>query len=117
MRSKWILPTLVILTAALVTAPASAQTIAYINALQFDLQSFRNQATAGVFVDDIDKAAWAARLLEIDGYRVYTNLSNLQDPALMGNRLITYGLTQTANPTTTPSNREDIRARLMGRTR
>lgn len=100
MRSKWILPTLVILTAALVTAPASAQTIAYINALQFDLQSFRNQATAGVFVDDIDKAAWAARLLEIDGYRVYTNLSNLQDPALMGNRLITYGLTQTANPTT-----------------
>ncbi len=100
MRSKWILPTLAILMAALVTTPASAQTIAYINALQFDLQSFRNQATAGVFVDDIDKAAWAARLLEIDGYRVYTNLSNLNDPALMGDRLITYGLTQTANPTT-----------------
>jgi hypothetical protein len=114
MRSKWILPTLVILTAALVTAPASAQTIAYINALQFDLQSFRNQATAGVFVDDIDKAAWAARLLEIDGYRVYTNLSNLNDPALMGDRLITYGLTQTANPTT--SDNFDCGSFLFGTT-
>ena len=39
MRSKWILPTLAILTAVLVTAPASAQTIAYTEAGSADFVS------------------------------------------------------------------------------
>lgn len=83
------------LVAAFAAQPASAQSIAYINALQFDLQSFRNQATAGVFMDDIDKAGDATRLLEIEGNRIFSNLSNVSEPALSGDRLLTYGLTQT----------------------
>lgn len=93
MRSKWTLSALA-LASAFASTSASAQTIAYINALQFDLQSFRNQATAGVFMDDVDKAGDATRLLEIEGNRIFTNLSNVSQPALQGDRLITYSLTQ-----------------------
>ncbi len=93
MRSKWTLSALAVV-AALVGSSASAQTIAYINALQFDLQSFRNQATGGVFLDDVDKAGDATRLLEVEGNRVFTNLSNISEPALQGDRLLTYSLTQ-----------------------
>ncbi len=99
MRSKWILPALAI-AAAFTSAPASAQTIAYINALQFDLLSFRTQATSGIFWDDIEYVPDAARLLEVEGNRIFTNLSNLSDPALQGDRLLTYSLDQLGNPTT-----------------
>jgi hypothetical protein len=90
MRSKWFLPSAVAVAIALLAVPASAQTISYINLLQFDLVSYRSQATAGMFDDDIENVANAARLLEIDGNRLYTNFSNLHDPATMGDDLISY---------------------------
>jgi hypothetical protein len=80
--------------AALATGMAAgetqAQTIAYRNLLQFDLQSFRSQATAGIFHDDVDLIGDATRLLEVDGTRVFTNFSNLSDPATIGDNLISY---------------------------
>jgi hypothetical protein len=91
----------VLAAAALVTATwaadARAQAIAYRNLLQFDLQSYRSQATGGVFSDDVDLIADAARLLEIDGTRIYTNFSNLSDPATLGDNLITYSITSTSD--------------------
>lgn len=91
----------VLAAAALATATwaadASAQAIAYRNLLQFDLQSYRSQATGGVFSDDVDLIADAARLLEIDGTRIYTNFSNLSDPATLGDNLITYSMTRTSD--------------------
>jgi hypothetical protein len=97
MRSKWYLPATslaVLLTAA--TAPA--QTIAYINLLQFDLQSFRSQATAGIFQDDVDMVADAANLTEIEGNRLFTNFANLNEPALLGDNIITYSADHNASP-------------------
>jgi hypothetical protein len=91
----------VLAAAALATATwvadAGAQAIAYRNLLQFDLQSYRSQATGGVFTDDVDLLSDAARLLEIDGTRIYTNFSNLSDPAALGDNLITYSLTRTSD--------------------
>jgi len=97
MRSKrFVLAAAALLTATW-AADARAQAIAYRNLLQFDLQSYRSQATGGVFSDDVDLIADAARLLEIDGTRIYTNFSNLSDPATLGDNLITYSITSTSD--------------------
>ena len=58
---------------ALATAPAAAQTVSYINLLQFDLVSYRSQATSGMLDDDIEKVSSAARLLEIGHDKVNVN--------------------------------------------
>lgn len=97
MRLKYGLPA--ILAVLLTAASAPAQTISYINFLQFDLQSFRSQATGGIFQDDVDMVADAANLTSIEGNRLFTNFSNLSDPALMGDNILTYSLDQTGNPT------------------
>ncbi|MBM3314819.1 hypothetical protein FJY71_03120, partial [candidate division WOR-3 bacterium] len=39
-------------------------------------QSFRLQSTAGVWYDDYDLMFDPALLLDVDGHRIYTNLSN-----------------------------------------
>lgn len=97
MRLKVGLP---VTLAALLTAAASpAQTISYINFLQFDLQSFRSQATAGIFQDDVDMVSDAANLTGIEGNRLFTNFSNLSQPALLGDNILTYSLDQSGNPT------------------
>jgi hypothetical protein len=90
MRSKRFLLAAAVLATALFAAETQAQTIAYRNLLQFDLQSFRSQATGGIFHDDVDQIADATRLLEVDGTRIFTNFSNLSDPATLGDNLITY---------------------------
>jgi hypothetical protein len=85
------------LATVLLALPASAQTIAYINLLQFDLHSFRSQATGGIFQDDVDNVGNAARLLQVEGDRLYTNFSNLNDDATLGDALITYDATVPGN--------------------
>ena len=97
MRLKSNLP--VILAALLTAATSPAQTISYINFLQFDLQSFRSQATGGIFQDDVDMVSDAANLTGIEGNRLFTNFSNLSDPALLGDNILTYSLDQSGNPT------------------
>ncbi|NNE42741.1 MAG: hypothetical protein HKN12_00905, partial [Gemmatimonadetes bacterium] len=97
MRSKRFWLAAFPLATALVAVDASAQTIAYRNLLQFDLQSFRSQATGGIFHDDVDQIADATRLLEVDGTRIFTNFSNLSDPATIGDNLITYSLDRVSN--------------------
>lgn len=94
MRSKRFLLAVAALAAASWATDARAQAIAYRNLLQFDLQSFRSQATGGVFSDDVDLISDAARLLDVDGTRIYTNFSNLSDPATLGDNLITYSLSR-----------------------
>ena len=91
MRSKWLWPAAALAT-AMVAAPAAAQSIAYINFLQFGLQSYRSQATGGIFVDDIDNFGNPTRLLDIEGSRLFTNFSNLADPATLGDNVLTYSL-------------------------
>ena len=92
MRAKRFLPVIAGLLSVMLVVPAMGQTIAYVNFLQFDLQSYRSQATAGLFLDDVDTFGWAARLDEIDGRRLYTNFSNLSSPARLGDNLLTYSV-------------------------
>lgn len=89
-RSKRSLFAVAALATGVLAGETQAQTIAYRNLLQFDLQSFRSQATAGIFHDDVDLISDATRLLEVDGTRVFTNFSNLSDPATVGDNLISY---------------------------
>ncbi len=95
MRRNWHLPAL---AAALLAAPASAQTIAYTNFLRFDLQSFRSQATAGLFDDDIEKISDAAKLMDVEGNRLFTNFANLSDPATLGDNILTYSVDHVGQP-------------------
>lgn len=97
MRSKRFALAVAALATAMLASEGRAQSIAYINLLQFDLHSFRSQATAGIFYDDVDRIADATRLLEIDGTRIYTNFSNLSDPATLGDNLITYSVDRVAD--------------------
>jgi len=97
MRSKRFALAVAALATAVLASEGRAQSIAYINLLQFDLHSFRSQATAGIFYDDVDRIADATRLLEIDGTRIYTNFSNLADPATLGDNLITYSVDRYAD--------------------
>jgi hypothetical protein len=98
MRSKSFLPA--ILAVLLTAATATAQTISYINFLQFDLQSFRSQATAGIFQDDVDMVSDAANLTSIEGNRLFTNFANLSDPALLGDNILTYSADHLGIPST-----------------
>ena len=98
MRSKWFLPTAVALAIAVPAMTAAAQTLSYINLLQFDLVSYRSQATSGMLDDDLEMVSNAARLLEVDGNRLYTTFANLSEPATLGDNLITYGIDETGNP-------------------
>jgi hypothetical protein len=111
MRSKWALPATTF-AAILVASTASAQTISYINFLQFDLQSFRSQATAGIFLDDVDMVSDAANLTTIEGNRLFTNFSNLSDPATLGDNVVTYSLDFIGTPTT--SDQFDTGSYLVG---
>ncbi len=100
MRSKNIRRTAaaLVLLGAPTTAFAAADTVSYVNLLQFDLASFRSQATAGIHDDDIERVANATRLLEIDGNRLFTSFANLSRPATLGDNLVTYGLDHRGDP-------------------
>lgn len=97
MRSSWNLPA-TILAVLFSAATAPAQDIAYINLLQFDLQSFRSQATAGIFTDDVDSVGDAANLTEIEGNRLFTNFANLNQPATLGDNILTYSANHNGFP-------------------
>lgn len=98
MRNAWrVLPAL---AAGLLASSAAAQTIAYTNFLKFDLQSFTSQATAGMFDDDIERVGDASRLMDVDGNRLFTNFSNLSDPATLGDNVLTYSVDHIGQPST-----------------
>ncbi|GJM43235.1 MAG: hypothetical protein DHS20C21_00770 [Gemmatimonadota bacterium] len=101
MRTKWFSPVLVVLAAVALSGPATAQTIAYTNFLQFDLQSYRSQATGGMFDDDIENVADAAKLMNIEGNRLFTSFSNLADPAGFGDNILSYSVDHVGVPTAT----------------
>ncbi|MEZ5063973.1 MAG: hypothetical protein R3B81_04520 [bacterium] len=79
---------------------APAQAIAYRNLLQFDLQSFTSQATAGLFSDDVDAVGDSRRMMAIEGNRLFTSFSNLARPATLGDNLLTYSLDHAGTPST-----------------
>ena len=111
MRSKWALLASTF-AAVLAATTVSAQTISYINFLQFDLQSFRSQATAGIFQDDVDMVADAANLTTIEGNRLFTNFSNLSDPATLGDNVVTYSNDHVGTPSS--SDQFDTGSYLVG---
>ena len=101
MRTRWFSPVLVVLAAMTLSAPATAQTIAYTNFLQFDLQSYTSQATGGMFDDDIENIADAAKLMNIEGNRLFTSFSNLADPAGFGDNIFSYSVDHVGVPSGT----------------
>ncbi|MFN8179853.1 MAG: hypothetical protein U0167_18120 [bacterium] len=113
MRSKWFLPATT-LAALLTAATVPAQTISYINFLQFDLQSFRSQATAGIFQDDVDMVGDAANLTTIEGNRLFTNFANLAQPATLGDNVLTYSDDHNTSPYFGSSNVFDSGSYLVG---
>jgi len=98
MRTRWVGPALAVLAAGALATPASAQTIAYTNFLRFDLQSFRSQATAGMFDDDIEMVSDASRLMNVEGNRLFTSFSNLADPAGLGDNILSYSVDHNGVP-------------------
>ncbi|HMB68448.1 MAG TPA: hypothetical protein VKU85_04030, partial [bacterium] len=112
MRRRWFSPVFVVLAAVMLSAPATAQTIAYTNFLQFDLQSYRSQATGGMFDDDIENVADAAKLMNVEGNRLFTSFSNLADPAGFGDNILSYSVDHLGTPST--SDNFDTGSYLVG---
>lgn len=108
----WLTPLAAVFVLALAASEATGQGVAYINFMQFDLQSFRSQATAGIFPDDVDAIGNSAKLGAVEGNRLFTSFSNLGQPATLGDNLLTYSVDRQGSPS--QSNLFDGGSYLLG---